>query len=147
MLKGKPVMKMLPAYDQVLCIRTDFSDEQKWAQVIAEIRSSGPSGAEPACDPLSIVNDPEFQGAAPAEIASHVLEGAASCLIVVDPETIQHEEHPVLIFDRFDDVGRTFRAIPSEVLSIAVNLWLANMDFSDFADNTDEDGVFRGFPR
>ena len=43
-----------------------------------------------------------------------------------------------------EQVGRTFRSIPSKVLPIAANLSLANMDFARFADNTDADGIFRG---
>jgi hypothetical protein len=42
--------------------------------------------------------------------------------------------------------GRAFRCAVGEVASIEANLSIANMDFADFADNTDPDGVFRGFP-
>ena len=38
-----------------------------------------------------------------------------------------------------------FRCVVPEVPSIEVNLSLGNMDFHEFADNTDSDGVFRGF--
>ena len=44
-----------------------------------------------------------------------------------------------------EQVGRTFRSIPSEVEPIAASLSLANMDFAEFADNTDPDGLFCGF--
>jgi hypothetical protein len=44
-------------------------------------------------------------------------------------------------------VGRTFRSIPSEVESIVANLSLANMDFAEFADNANPDGIFCGDPR
>jgi len=30
--------------------------------------------------------------------------------------------------------------------SVENNLSISNMDFSDFADSADADGVFRGFP-
>lgn len=40
---------------------------------------------------------------------------------------------------------RSFRCSAKEVASIEANLSLANMDFEDFADNVDSDGVFRGF--
>ena len=45
----------------------------------------------------------------------------------------------------YGEPGRAFRAIPSEVEPIVANLAIANMDFSEFADYADEDGVFRGF--
>ena len=37
--------------------------------------------------------------------------------------------------------------VPGQVWSIENNLSIANMDFFEFADRTDPDGVFRGFPR
>jgi hypothetical protein len=42
-------------------------------------------------------------------------------------------------------LGRTFRSIPSEVEPIVANLSLANMNFAEFADNADREGIFRGF--
>jgi hypothetical protein len=36
--------------------------------------------------------------------------------------------------------------IPSEIQSIENNLSLANMDFEEFAESADKDGIFRGFP-
>jgi hypothetical protein len=46
----------------------------------------------------------------------------------------------------YEEPGRTFRVIPSEMWSVENNLSVANMDFYEFADNVDLDGVFRGFP-
>jgi hypothetical protein len=37
--------------------------------------------------------------------------------------------------------------LPSQIQAIENNLSIANMDFEDFADSVDADGVFRGFPR
>jgi hypothetical protein len=39
-----------------------------------------------------------------------------------------------------------FRAVSSPVQGIENNLSIANMDFEEFAEAVDEDGVFRGFP-
>jgi len=52
----------------------------------------------------------------------------------------------VLVIDLYADRGRTFRAIPSQIQGIKNNLSIANMDFFEFADNVDADGIFRGFP-
>jgi len=41
--------------------------------------------------------------------------------------------------------GRELRCEVGEVASIEVNLSIANMDFDEFADSADADGVFRGF--
>jgi hypothetical protein len=65
---------------------------------------------------------------------------------VVDRITIASPEFPVLVIDLYADRGRTFRAIPSQIQSIENNLSIANMDFFEFADHVDLDGIFRGFP-
>jgi len=44
-----------------------------------------------------------------------------------------------------DESGRTFRSIPRQAEAIVINLCLANMDFAEFADKAQADGVFRGF--
>jgi hypothetical protein len=48
---------------------------------------------------------------------------------------------------QFDEPGRTFRVIPREIWSVENNLSISNMDYHEFADNIDSDGVFRGFLR
>jgi hypothetical protein len=42
--------------------------------------------------------------------------------------------------------GREIRCVVGEVASIESNLSIDNMDFAEFADSADADGVFRGFP-
>jgi hypothetical protein len=54
-------------------------------------------------------------------------------------------EHPVLVVDLYSEPGRSFRVVPSEMWGVENNLSLANMDFEEFADAVDRDGVFRGF--
>jgi hypothetical protein len=66
-------------------------------------------------------------------------------LMVVDDLTIRSPEHPILVVDLGREPGREFRAAPAAVQSIENNLSIANMDFAEFADAVDEDGVFRGF--
>jgi hypothetical protein len=58
----------------------------------------------------------------------------------------QHPDFPILVMDLHHERGRTFRAIPSQIQGIENNLSIENMDFFEFADNVEEDGVFRGFP-
>ena len=47
--------------------------------------------------------------------------------------------------DLWEQPGRTFRVIPTEAWGVQNNLPIANMDFSEFADRVDPDGIFRGF--
>jgi hypothetical protein len=55
-------------------------------------------------------------------------------------------EHLLLVVDLYAERGREFRAEPSQIQGIENNLSIANMDFAEFADNCDPEGVFRGFP-
>ena len=57
-------------------------------------------------------------------------------LSVIDPEDAE-------LFHSFR--GRSFRCAVSEFASIEANPSIANLDFCEFADNTELDGVFRGF--
>jgi hypothetical protein len=85
-------------------------------------------------------------------------------IFIVDSNTLTNDEYPVLVVGfspnspRLEDYQRPprkipsadiriFRAIPSTVQSIENNLSIANMDFEEFAESVDADGVFRGFPR
>ncbi|GAB3849114.1 hypothetical protein GCM10027610_071720 [Dactylosporangium cerinum] len=76
------------------------------------------------------------------------MPGAAdrSFLFLVDSVTITHPEMPLLAVDLCYEPGRSFWVVPTEMWSVENNLSLFNMDFSDFANNVDPDGVFRGFP-
>jgi hypothetical protein len=66
-------------------------------------------------------------------------------LMIVDDVTVRSPEHPILVVDLWREPGRGFRAVPAAVQSIENNLSIANMDFAEFADAVDEDGIFRGF--
>ena len=50
-----------------------------------------------------------------------------------------------MVMDLYTERGRAFRVIPSEIEGVENNLSLANMDFGEFADSADRDGIFRGF--
>jgi hypothetical protein len=53
----------------------------------------------------------------------------------------------VLVVNLFVPRGRSFRVVPAQLWSVQANLSLANMDWEEFADAVDDDGVFRGFER
>jgi hypothetical protein len=50
----------------------------------------------------------------------------------------------VLVVDLFGEGrGRTFRVIPAAIWAVQNNLVIGNMDWEDFSDSLDPDGVFR----
>ena len=135
-------MFSLPYSDKALIIRTDFSKESKWKEVCAAIND--PSNAfqvfaefidEPKFKDADIKNFPKFS----------ITDSIHGFALVVDAQTSLHPEFPILCVDLDEEFGRTFRVIPKEVWSVSANLALSNMDFYEFADNVDNDGIFRGF--
>jgi hypothetical protein len=136
-------MKDLPASQNSLVIRTDFSDEAAWARICGEIEA--PVGEFRAY--VSFVSDPEFEGIDITELTSLGGHGPyRNFVFVVDQLTMTHKEHPILVLDLVDDPGHNFRVVPGEMWGVENNLSISNMDFSEFAESTDADGVFRGFP-
>jgi hypothetical protein len=56
-------------------------------------------------------------------------------------------EMPLLVIGwGWEDHGRQLRVVAPMLWSIENNLSAVNMDFEEFADSADEDGVFRDFP-
>lgn len=137
-------MKDLPASDRALLLRTDFADDAAWAALLAAVRE--PQREEGFQAEVLAVSDREYDGSTVDQLLALARRGRfRSYLLVADPTTISHPDRPVLVINLSHQPGRTFRAIPSSMWSVENNLSLANMDFSDFAESVDADGIFRGF--
>lgn len=136
-------MKDLPDSEDSLVVRTDFSDDAAWASIRSEIET--PVGEFQAY--VSFVSDPDYDGLGISELTSLRRRGPyRSFMFVVDQACLTDAEHPILVLDLADEPGRSFRVIPREMWGVENNLSISNMDFADFADSADADGVFRGFP-
>jgi hypothetical protein len=136
------MVKSLPEPIDSLVLRTDFSDDAVWEQVRAAI--SAPHGDFQAH--VEFVDDLEYRDLTVDELTHRVAETSTLTEIyVVDVLTIADPEHPVLVVDVCDEPGRNFRVIPAEMWCVENNLSIANMDWEDFAESLDRDGVFRGF--
>jgi hypothetical protein len=109
-----------------LAIRTDFAHEEEWARIQEAI-------VEPQTE-----------------------EGFIAYVEFITL-TLTHPDRPILAVNLYDwvegleDQGRgprygdTFRVVPAELWSVQNNLSLPNMEWEEFADNVDGDGIFRGF--
>ncbi len=96
---------------------------------------------------VDCISDPAYNGLTVEQLV--LLEAKSfnhSFVFVVDRTALADPQHPILVVDLYNEPGRTFRVIPTEMWSVENNLSLANMDFFEFADSVDQDGVFRGFP-
>ena len=136
-------MNSLPNTNCALVLRTDFSDDEAWSDLCVSIQAP----TQEFRARVECVSDRRFQNATLENLVSMAAQGPfSSFFFVVDSAAIGDPEHPILVVDLVHEPGRTFRVIPQEMWAVENNLSIANMDFFEFADNADADGVFRGFP-
>jgi hypothetical protein len=135
-------MKDLPDSADRLVVRTDFSDEAAWARTRDEIEA----GDEWSDAHMTFVSDSDFDGLSIDALTALGRRAHQGYMFVVDRVTLAYLEHPVLLLDLGDEPESSFRVVPRMVASIDDNLSIANMNWSDFAENAGTDGVFRGFP-
>lgn len=137
-------LKKIPITKDALVLRTDFTDDRKWTTVCDLIKEPSKNDAFVAY--VEFLSDRIFEGLIVDDLINKIPEKYPhSFIFVIDSVTIKNSEFPVLCVDVYENVGQTFRVIPSEMWGIENNLSLANMDFDEFASGIDEDGVFRGF--
>lgn len=131
----------------MLLVRTDYSDDAAWTAVLTAATALYKEDGFPRMGAsLHPVESPELADLTPDDLVRLERAGYLSALAVADARSIR--DLTVLFVDLneyHEQVGRTFRAIPEEVEPIVANLSIANMDFFEFADNVDADGIFRGF--
>jgi hypothetical protein len=135
-----------------LLVRTDFSDDAAWREVALAVMAPVDQGGDMEFEAaLTCVDNRDHDGWSVEQLLSALGDPPPYYVFVVDTETVQNPEHPIAVVETAEDDpdrprGKTFRVVPSEMWSIENNLSIANMDFDDFADSVDPDGVFRGFP-
>ena len=135
-------MKNIPKTENFsLVLRTDFSDNSAWESICAAIQE--PVGEFRAY--VDCLSDPEYDGLTAEQLATLIPRGSPTFAFIVDRVALTHPEHPILVVDLFHEPGRTFRVIPSKMQSVQNNLEISNMDFDEFAEDADKDGIFRGF--
>ena len=131
----------------LLLVRTDYSDDRAWhAALSAATAVYDMDDFERMGALLRPVESPALSNLTPEELVALAREDYLSQIAVADAQTMRDQTVLFVDFNELNgQVGRTFRSIPSEVEPIVANLSLANMDFAEFADNTNPDGIFCGF--
>jgi hypothetical protein len=138
-----------------LLVRTDYSDDVAWEELRDLLRRPDGDGFVAS---LAYVDDRTYDGLTVDGLRSMSFEDPEiPYVLIADHVTMADPEHPLLVVDLYrddddeeedddeDGEPRTFRAVPGHVASITANLEIGNMDFEEFADRVDGDGVFRGF--
>lgn len=135
-------METIPQTENPLVLRTDFSDDVVWQSVCTAIRR--PVGVYRFLAYVEFLDDVQYEGIGVTRLLALIPKDYNHTFIIVaDGVTISHPDHPLLIVDLYDQPGRSFRAIPAAIQAIENNLSLANMDFEDFSESVDGDGIFR----
>jgi hypothetical protein len=124
-------------------IRTDFTDETLWRKIQKNISAPNSIGFSAN---VRFIDEKQYSGLTGHELLQRI-PGLIEygCIFIADSTTMTTMEHHLLVLDPSNPEGKTFRVIPSEAWSVENNLSLANMDYSEFVDSADPDGVFRGF--
>jgi len=145
---------MLPKSDESLLVRTDFSSDEAWQQLVGQEARENEDGFRAYAEPVS---DPAFDAASWETVKAAVPAGqGASVLFIADGISLSSPDHPILVVDLSDTylsvaefpeiTCRTpFRCIPSELWGVDNNLNISNMGWEEFEGAAGEDGVFRGF--
>ena len=135
-------MKPLPDTEHTLVLRTDYANDAAWKILCREIEK--PVGEFRTY--VEFLSDREYEGVIPEQLVNLAsVRSDRTFMFLVDRVALSDPEHPVLVLDLYENPGSMFRVIPSEIWGVENNLSIANMDFSEFAENADDDGVFRGF--
>lgn len=138
----------LPSTDEAILVRTDFSSDDKWNELIfhasAPVDHPHPEGQFQAS--IRHVTEPSNDGASVEDFVNATVGGEPPFfLFVADTEAIRGREHLLLVVDLLENRGATLRVAPNQLWSVENNLSLGNMSFSEFV-RAARDGVYRGFP-
>ncbi len=140
---GESASKKIPATEDTLVLRTDFSDDAAWKSLQSLLENTDDEFAPG----LDFISDPAFDGLAAEQLKSMLSDAESHTFaFIIDRTTLSDPDHPILLVDLAGALGKTFRVIPAAAGEVASNLSIANMDFDEFAQAAGPDGVFRGFP-
>ncbi|MCU0389641.1 MAG: hypothetical protein MUE81_00840 [Thermoflexibacter sp.] len=137
-------MRKIPNTGNPLVIRTFFDNDTEWEIICKKIIAPDPILDFKAY--VDFLSSTEFENCTPEDFISidEYKSYEHYFIFIVDEQTITNPEYPILCIGLKSDKGKAFRIIPSKMWSVENNLSIANMDFEDFQDTTDEDGVYRG---
>ena len=123
-------------------IRTDFTDEAAWKKIQRDVAAKNILGFSAN---VRFIDDREYSELTGQELLQRISGlNDYGCIFIADVTAMSSTEHHLLVLDPSNPTGKTFRVIPSEAWALENNLSIANMDYSEFSDSADSDGVFRG---
>lgn len=135
MSKPNDTLIGLPDSKNPLVVRTYFNNDKDWNILSKRLTDSYEMGFKAF---IEFLNDKQFENATVEYIVKKSKPNyKQSFIFVADSLTFSNQENTVLCIDLFDEIGKSFRVIPSELWTVENNLSIANMDFYEFYDNCD----------
>lgn len=137
-----------------LVVRTHFGDDEAWQAVLAAATQSWGDDDDQDDEDFDsttyAVDDPELAGWSVAQLREAVVEQDPHLrvLFVADEETMRASHHALLAVDLDEESSdEPFRIVPRRASGVHVNMTLANMDFTEWAQIAADspDGVFHDF--
>ncbi|MFE7927695.1 DUF6924 domain-containing protein [Streptomyces sp. NPDC057456] len=122
-------------------VRTCFSDEQSWQTLLVQVATPT---EEDFLANLAIVDDIAYRGLSAERMAS-LTPPDVRLVVLADEAALAVPERPLLVLRTGAGRYEELRVIAAELWSVENNIAWANMDWAEFTDAADEDGVFRGF--
>ena len=139
-------MKQIPRTENALVLRTDFSNDLIWKAICEEIQT--PVGIFHFRANVEFLDDAQYASITKEQLLELIPSNYDhSFIVIADQTAISHPDRPLLVVDLYEGSGNEFRAIPPQMQSIENNLSIANMDFEEFAEAVDADGIFRGLSK
>lgn len=130
-----------PGFDCTLLVRTDYSDDSAWQRVVDAIQTPSEDGFTAI---VTLVDDPLWENMSLDQlIAAMPHTYRKKLLIVADGYTQTGPGFPLLVADVRARPKRSMRVAAQSLWDVENNLSIANLDWEDYANHTDPDGVFR----
>jgi hypothetical protein len=122
-------------------LRTDGSRPDRWDALLARIRTPNADGFLAYVEPIT---DPALEGLDEEELRRLPRdEDAEHFVLVADERALAEDDFPIVVVDISGENRPSFRVTATCLWAVENNLSLANMDWAEFADATDADGVYR----
>lgn len=136
-------MTGLPSTEASLLVRTDFTDGDAWEETKAASLAENDDGFRAY---VHVVDDATLGEATWQDVrrATMALDHRAAVLFIADSAALTGD-HPIQVVDLSSASRPPFRCVASELWGVDNNVNIAKMDWEDYADNVESDGVYRGF--
>ena len=135
---------MIPKTQHSLVLRTDFSDEFAWESICKAIRE--PVGDFRAY--VDVLSDSEYDGLTVEQLTALVPKGSTyTFMFIVDGVTFPPPVAQFLLWICTTSLGIYSVLFRLRCGLLRITYSTTNMDFSEFANVVDQNGIFREFPR